>query len=170
MDLEDAGMRVKFVLHDRFASLTATFDEVFRAAGARRIRAAVRDGSPMAAVLQPYSSGDGRVRGKIRCPWSGRRRVGIFLVSCTHRGMVAFTGRSVVPGQGVGGWGSSWLERTRSAPDPRLTSRGRSANAMAAGTVPYRFHDQVLRCLNRHGFSQVPLRDEVAGRERPPSD
>jgi hypothetical protein len=28
--------------------------------------------------------------------------------SSTHRGMVAFTGRSVVPGQGAGGWGSSW--------------------------------------------------------------
>jgi hypothetical protein len=26
MDLEDAGMRVKFVLHDRDASFTAAFD------------------------------------------------------------------------------------------------------------------------------------------------
>ena len=42
MGLEDAGTRVKFVLHDRDASLTAAFDEVFRAAGARIIRAAVR--------------------------------------------------------------------------------------------------------------------------------
>ena len=42
MDLEDAGTRVKFVLHDRDASLTAAFDEVFRAAGARIIRAAVQ--------------------------------------------------------------------------------------------------------------------------------
>jgi putative transposase len=42
MDLEDAGTRVKFVPHDRDASLTALFDEVFRAAGARIIRAAVQ--------------------------------------------------------------------------------------------------------------------------------
>ncbi len=42
MDLEDVGTRVKFVLHDRDASLTAAFDEVFRAAGARIIRAAVQ--------------------------------------------------------------------------------------------------------------------------------
>ena len=42
MDLEDAGTRVKFVLHDRDASLTAAFDEVFRAAGVRIIRAAVQ--------------------------------------------------------------------------------------------------------------------------------
>ncbi len=42
MDLEDAGTRVKFVLHDRDASLTAAFDEVFRAAGARIVRAAVQ--------------------------------------------------------------------------------------------------------------------------------
>ncbi len=42
MDLEDAGPRVKFVLHDRDASLTAAFDEVFRAAGVRIIRAAVQ--------------------------------------------------------------------------------------------------------------------------------
>jgi transposase len=42
MDLEDAGTRVKFVLRDRDASFTAAFDEVFRAAGARIIRAAVQ--------------------------------------------------------------------------------------------------------------------------------
>ena len=36
------GMRVKFVLHDRDASLTVAFDEVFRAGGARIIRAAVQ--------------------------------------------------------------------------------------------------------------------------------
>jgi transposase InsO family protein len=42
MDLEDAGTRVTFVLHDRDTSLTAAFDEVFRAAGARIIRAAVQ--------------------------------------------------------------------------------------------------------------------------------
>ena len=33
MDLEDAGTRVKFVLHDRDASFTAAFDAVFQAAG-----------------------------------------------------------------------------------------------------------------------------------------
>jgi transposase InsO family protein len=42
MDLEDAGTRVKFVLHDRDASFTAAFDEVFQAAGARVIRSAVQ--------------------------------------------------------------------------------------------------------------------------------
>jgi len=31
MDLEDAGMRVKFALHDRDASFTAAFDRVFQA-------------------------------------------------------------------------------------------------------------------------------------------
>ncbi len=42
MDLEDVRTRVKFFLHDRDASLTAAFDEVFRAAGARIIRAAIQ--------------------------------------------------------------------------------------------------------------------------------
>jgi putative transposase len=42
MDLEDTGNRVKFVLHDRDASFTAAFDEVFRAAGVRIIRSAVQ--------------------------------------------------------------------------------------------------------------------------------
>jgi transposase InsO family protein len=42
MDLEDAGTRVKFVLHDRDASFTAAFDEVFQAAGARVIPSAVQ--------------------------------------------------------------------------------------------------------------------------------
>jgi putative transposase len=42
MDLEDAGTRVKFVLHDRDASFTAAFDAVFQAAGARVVRSAVQ--------------------------------------------------------------------------------------------------------------------------------
>jgi transposase InsO family protein len=42
MDLEDAGTRVKFVLHDRDASFTAAFDAVFQAAGVRVIRSAVQ--------------------------------------------------------------------------------------------------------------------------------
>ncbi len=42
MDLEDAGTRVKYVLHDRDASFTAAFDAVFRAAGVRVIRSAVQ--------------------------------------------------------------------------------------------------------------------------------
>ncbi len=42
MDLEDAGTRVKFVLHDRDASFTAAFDGVFQAVGAKVIRSAVQ--------------------------------------------------------------------------------------------------------------------------------
>jgi putative transposase len=42
MDLDDAGMSVKFVLHDRDASFTAAFDAVFRAAGARVVRSAIQ--------------------------------------------------------------------------------------------------------------------------------
>ena len=42
MDLEDAGMSVKFVLHDRDASFTQAFDAVFQAAGIRVIRSAVQ--------------------------------------------------------------------------------------------------------------------------------
>jgi putative transposase len=42
MDLQDAGTRVKFVLHDRDASFTAAFDEVFQAAGVRIVRSAVQ--------------------------------------------------------------------------------------------------------------------------------
>ena len=42
MDLQDAGTGVKFVLHDRDASFTAAFDEVFQAAGVRIVRSAVQ--------------------------------------------------------------------------------------------------------------------------------
>ena len=42
MDLEDAGTRVKFVLHDRDASFTAASDAVLQAAGARIVRSAVQ--------------------------------------------------------------------------------------------------------------------------------
>ena len=42
MDLEDAGTRMRFALHDRDASFTAGFDAVFQAAGARVIRSAIQ--------------------------------------------------------------------------------------------------------------------------------
>ena len=42
MDLEDARTRAKFVLHDRDASFTTAFDEVFRAAGTRIVRSAIQ--------------------------------------------------------------------------------------------------------------------------------
>ncbi len=42
MDLDDAGMSVKFVLHDRDASFTAAFDAVFQAGGARVVRSAIQ--------------------------------------------------------------------------------------------------------------------------------
>jgi transposase len=42
MDLQDTGTRAKFVLHDRDASFTAAFDEVFQSAGVRVIRSAVQ--------------------------------------------------------------------------------------------------------------------------------
>jgi putative transposase len=41
-DLDDAGMGVEFVLHDRDASFTTAFGAVFRAAGARIVRSAVQ--------------------------------------------------------------------------------------------------------------------------------
>jgi transposase len=42
MDLDDAEMSVKFVLHDRDASFTAAFDAVFQAAGVRVVRSAIQ--------------------------------------------------------------------------------------------------------------------------------
>jgi hypothetical protein len=42
MDLDDARSRVRFVLHDRDASLTLAFDALFQAAGVRVIRSAVQ--------------------------------------------------------------------------------------------------------------------------------
>ena len=42
MDLEDTGIRVKFILHDRDTSFTAAFDAVFQAVGARVIRSAIQ--------------------------------------------------------------------------------------------------------------------------------
>jgi putative transposase len=42
MDLEEAGIRAKFVLHDRDASFTQAFDAVFQSVGTRVIRSAVQ--------------------------------------------------------------------------------------------------------------------------------
>jgi putative transposase len=42
MDLDDEGVSVKFVIHDRDASFTAAFDAVFQAAGGRVVRSAIQ--------------------------------------------------------------------------------------------------------------------------------
>jgi hypothetical protein len=51
--LEDAGTRVKFVLHYRDASFTAAFDAVFQAAGVRIVRSAVQ-APRMNAVMERW--------------------------------------------------------------------------------------------------------------------
>jgi transposase InsO family protein len=42
MDLADAGTQVRFMIHDRDASVTAAFDELFRAAGTRIVPSAIQ--------------------------------------------------------------------------------------------------------------------------------
>ena len=54
MDLGDAGMSVKFVLHDRDASFTAASGAVFGAAGARVVRSAIR-ASRMNSVMERWT-------------------------------------------------------------------------------------------------------------------
>ena len=68
MDLEDAGTRVKFVLHDRDAGLTAAFDAVFRAAGVRVIRSAVQ--APRMNAVMERGIGNCR-REQLDRTWSG---------------------------------------------------------------------------------------------------
>ncbi len=53
MDLEDAGVSGKFVLHDRDASFTAAFDAVFQAGGARVVRSAIQ-APRMNAVMERW--------------------------------------------------------------------------------------------------------------------
>jgi len=53
MDLDDAGMRVKFVLHDRDASFSAAFDAVFQAAGVRVVRSAIH-APPMNSIMERW--------------------------------------------------------------------------------------------------------------------
>jgi putative transposase len=42
MELDDAGISVKLMLHDRDAGFIAAFDAVFQAVGARVVRCAVQ--------------------------------------------------------------------------------------------------------------------------------
>ena len=42
IDLDDAGIRAKFVLHDRDASFSAAFDALFQSAGIRVIHSAAQ--------------------------------------------------------------------------------------------------------------------------------
>jgi transposase len=83
MDLEDAGTRAKFVLHDRDASFTSTFDSVFQAAGIRVIRSAVQ--APRMKPRVAYCTSSER--------WAARWR------SCRSLGVVP---ASLVAGRRVG--------------------------------------------------------------------
>ena len=56
MDLAHAGARVKFMIHDRDASFTTAFDEVFRAAGTRIVRSAIQ--APRMNSVNPRSAAD----------------------------------------------------------------------------------------------------------------
>ena len=65
MDLEDAGMSVKFVLHDWDASFTAAFDAVFQAAGVRVVRSAIQ--APRMKPRVAYCTSSGRWGGLCCC-------------------------------------------------------------------------------------------------------
>src|ERR1022692_3637136 len=67
MDLEDAGRRVKFVLHDRDASFTAAFDAVFRAAGVRVVRSAIQ--APRMKQWASHCTSSGRWGGFFCLSW-----------------------------------------------------------------------------------------------------
>ena len=88
MDLEDAGTRVKFVLHDRDDSFTAAFDAVFRAAGVRVIRSAVQ--APRMKPRVAYCTSWERLVAR----WRSCRSQGI--VSASLVGGLAGWGRRVV--------------------------------------------------------------------------
>jgi transposase len=92
MDLDDAGMSVKFVLHDRDSSFTAAFDAVFQAAGVRIVRSAVQ--SPRMKPRVAYCTSSER--------WAARWR------SCRSLGVVPASlvaGRRVGPGRVVEDFG-----------------------------------------------------------------
>jgi putative transposase len=56
MDLDDAGTRAKFVLHDRDTSFTETFDAVLQSAGIRVVRSAIQ-ARRMNALMGRWISG-----------------------------------------------------------------------------------------------------------------
>jgi putative transposase len=59
MDLEDAGMAMKFMPHDRDASFTTAFDAVFPAVGVRVIRSAVQ-APRMNSIMERWVGSCGR--------------------------------------------------------------------------------------------------------------
>jgi putative transposase len=69
MDLEDAGPRAKFVLHDRDASFTAAFGAVFRAAGVTVIRSAVQ-APRMNSVIERWIGSCRRAPGPHTLVWN----------------------------------------------------------------------------------------------------
>ncbi len=91
MDLEDAGMSMKFVLHDRDASFTAAFDSVFQAAGARVVRSAIQAPAPSGATEAEVARG-GRLSGT---RGSAHRLVGHGRSACSIAGVVPAMVRSL---------------------------------------------------------------------------
>ncbi|MGI8451531.1 MAG: hypothetical protein ACR2MP_30970 [Streptosporangiaceae bacterium] len=59
MDLDDAGIRARFMLHDRDASFNAAFDAVFQSAGIRVIHSAVQ-APRMNSIMERWIGSCGR--------------------------------------------------------------------------------------------------------------
>jgi len=120
MDLEDAGMRVKFVLHDRDASFTAAFDGVFQAGGARVVRCAVQ-APRMNSIMERWVGSCRRELLDRTLIWNQRHLMSVLReyedFYNTHRPHLE-PGRAASPG-------SRWRYRPGSLPCPAARPRRR---------------------------------------------
>ena len=136
MDLADAETRVKFVIHDRDASFTTAFDEVFRAAGTRIVRSAIQ--APRMNSVTPGSSWARR-----RPDGGSRSRPSTSSASRTARSL------STGPSAMTSGWPASLAcsdADPRSAAPARLAGETLTGQArLAAGARTPRWPEDVIR-------------------------
>ena len=115
MDLEDAGTRAKFVLHDRDASFTQAFDAVFQAAGIRVIRSAVQ-APRMNSIMERWIGSCRRELLDRTLIWNQRH---LMTGAAGVRGLLQFAPAAPRPGPGrATAAPARWRHRPGSFPGP----------------------------------------------------
>jgi hypothetical protein len=124
MDPEDAGMRVKFVLHGRDAGFTAAFGAVFQAAGARVVRSAVQ-APRMNSVMERWIGSRRRELLDRILVWNQRH---LMTVLRGVRGFLQHAPAAPRPEPGrAAAPAARWRHRPRSLPDPAGPRRRRDS-------------------------------------------
>jgi putative transposase len=146
MDLEDAGTRAKFVVHDRDASFSTAFDSVFQAAGIRVIRSAVQ-APRMNSIMERWIGSCRRELLDRTLIWNQRHLMTVLReyedFYNTHRPHRTLN-QAAPPAPAA-----RWRQRPGPIPGPAARPRRRRDSRVSPGGIGFRHHNKIRALTNR---------------------